>query len=508
MLRGGSVATACLAAAVLLAIHSQPRPAAAQASQADLVNALADKVAADANATASQFLLDLLANRLCKEDIGPLFPNTCLFFNNFSQTLLTSYPQIRVALGRDLKYLPFSIMNRRRMLLPQDLALKTPEELCATVASSDPESNLEYDKGQNEAVRSSELDAERLKVLAARYLTIPSSSDYKDKFFDGLKDALLLREAVALAKKYCALLTRNGDDVGTARAERKPGGLTDVELAARIRELRVQLRTDVMNLAAIYFRNEAAVLDRLDRLRAEDRVGFLLGFTRDNLIGVLIPPARGYELRQIDEPREIRRVMSTTFPLIVAMADADNAAEARKAMDAFTSPTTAWRLKRIGSMIELGAILGAMTGAERLRSETVPTDGHYSSRVRGVFAPVGIGATMPVNVIPGLPGSPLGVFMSLLDLGQVVETRSNSTDGTGNDVTDVQRKSSVGLQDVYSPGLYVTLGLGNSPFVIGAGLSRTPGLREVTLANGDAATMDADRKLVFIGVDLVWFPLF
>jgi hypothetical protein len=120
----------------------------------------------------------------------------------------------------------------------------------------------------------------------------------------------------------------------------------------------------------------------------------------------------------------------------------------------------------------------------------------------GLFAPLGIHVTTPAA--RGANGG-LGVFVSVLDLGPYASYRRNES--------SVDAQPNIGLKQLFSPGVYGTwnISLGNrnadwlyqSPFVLGAGWSRTPSLLQ---SSTTGETVDSTRWQLFLAIDLTLFP--
>ncbi len=116
------------------------------------------------------------------------------------------------------------------------------------------------------------------------------------------------------------------------------------------------------------------------------------------------------------------------------------------------------------------------------------------------------GASLPIGIefAIGLDAKPIGavgVMAQLLDLGAVLNY------SLGNDNEDVGANPEFGFQQVFSPGLYLTLHPTNNPITLGLGASYSPDLREIT-ANGITVEANALQYGLFLGVDLNVFTLF
>ena len=123
----------------------------------------------------------------------------------------------------------------------------------------------------------------------------------------------------------------------------------------------------------------------------------------------------------------------------------------------------------------------------------------FSKSPAGLFAPFGLDWTPT-------PGR-IGFFLSVLDFGNYLSSRSSGEHSDGNDGT-VEKNTDDSLSNALSPGLYVRVGLGDSPLVAGFGVSYGSELRKGTMETGEQTRFDTKRYSIFIAVDVTLFPLF
>lgn len=183
------------------------------------------------------------------------------------------------------------------------------------------------------------------------------------------------------------------------------------------------------------------------------------------------------------------------LPFVTEVAAAETSEDVERALEAAAAPVGSYRAKRVEgrSTVSLNAFVGVQGGVEYVRGVAWSAD----SIQGGVFAPVGV--EMAYGVCEGLS---LGVFLSLLDLGTLVNFRGEVSDA-GN--TNVESEPAYTFAQVFAPGGYLTLGMSESwPLTFGLGASLVPQLRRVSDATSsrDAA---AFRIGAFLAVDL---PIF
>lgn len=192
------------------------------------------------------------------------------------------------------------------------------------------------------------------------------------------------------------------------------------------------------------------------------------------------------------------RAISRYLPLMIDLAQATSGAEVRTALEAAAEPVGGWRLKRTGFMASLSALAGANVGWEISINDSGSMRQH--SLVASAFAPVGFDLSWPV----GNDRWTWGLFVSVLDVGNVVGARVMGY--KDDDVAKVDAAPVVGFPQVFSPGLYVRVGLGRTPFVIAGGASWSPQLRRLQLDDDTTEEINALRLHLGVAADITLFP--
>jgi hypothetical protein len=191
----------------------------------------------------------------------------------------------------------------------------------------------------------------------------------------------------------------------------------------------------------------------------------------------------------IDLPAGARRYLA----FVVDVATAQTTDDVRRAVENMAAPVGSWRLKQERFTIAFGALPGAIGGYE-WAAHSNTADGTMTSdgTAAGLFAPVGIDFAYWI-----------GVFVSVVDLGQLTWSRIE------ND--DAQAEPNTGFAQVFSPGAYLHVPLGRSPFTVGGGFSYAPALRRFKDDPMDAADESNDdaawRVGAFLAVDVTLFPV-
>jgi len=117
-------------------------------------------------------------------------------------------------------------------------------------------------------------------------------------------------------------------------------------------------------------------------------------------------------------------------------------------------------------------------------------------------------------------GGPVGehsswnVLVSVADLGAVAATRlGGSNHDTAGTTDTVKTNADPGFASVFAPGLFGSIGLGNSPFIIGIGAEYLPANRQVfdcpdAMACSTTRRDPVVRAMAFVAIDLPILPLF
>jgi len=197
------------------------------------------------------------------------------------------------------------------------------------------------------------------------------------------------------------------------------------------------------------------------------------------------------------------------LPLLVELANAKSSDEVAKTLEAAAAPVGSYRVKYEKPTIAINALLGPALSYESLQSQGT------ESAVFSVFAPVGVHLTYPLS-----KWFHVGGFLSILDIGAVVSPRlKNEVEVMQPDMSTetVLAETRVTFAQVLSPGMFLTLGLGNSPVVFGFGPSMVPALRQVKVVEMKAdesgnpvrvetvETRNAFRFSVFVSIDIALF---
>ncbi len=196
-------------------------------------------------------------------------------------------------------------------------------------------------------------------------------------------------------------------------------------------------------------------------------------------------------------PQKVKDVL----PLLVELANAESSDEVAKTLEAAAAPVGSYTAKYEGGALTVNAFLGGTWSRESIAG----VGQGFTGSAAGVFAPVGLHASYPFAIGPAR--FHLGAMLSLVDVGNLASVRIK--DELAPETGTTSSETNVTIAQVFSPGLYATLGLFHSPLVIGGGFSMVPNGRTVELPQPDGSTRSeahaALRLGLFIAIDLTLF---
>lgn len=193
-------------------------------------------------------------------------------------------------------------------------------------------------------------------------------------------------------------------------------------------------------------------------------------------------------------------------PFLADLASARDADSVEAALKGVAEPVGSYKKKRggdAGFTVSMNAFAGVHGGGEfllpRAQSEiTTRTAGQLA-----LFMPIGIDLAWGF----AKRGS-VSVFASIIDVGALSSFRLGDDNAAPEDPAtssdagaDVDAEPKVGFAQVMSPGLFVMLGIPQTPLAIGFGGSFSPRLRR-TLVDDGAATFEQDASTIRFGAVL------
>lgn len=179
--------------------------------------------------------------------------------------------------------------------------------------------------------------------------------------------------------------------------------------------------------------------------------------------------------------------------LVNGMAQAKDSEDVQKAIEAFALPVGSYSVKRQAAFnVSINSYSGILLGKDYAQVDG-KTRGAFST---GFTAPVGLSVSFGnVSLLWGQ--SALGLYIPLIDVGAVTRLRFDSKDNA-----DVLPELS--FKNIFSPGLYFTLGIPGSPFSLNLGGQYGPEFKQV----GGTANFSAFRVGAGLTIDIPLFNLY
>jgi len=213
------------------------------------------------------------------------------------------------------------------------------------------------------------------------------------------------------------------------------------------------------------------------------------------------------QIREIRKGERLPRNLDKYLPFLVEIASAKSSNDVAAAFDAYAAPLGSYAAKYRRVVWAINAFVGAFAGRERIRSEGV----HGTSWMAAGFAPVGLHVSSPLGSTGSDNRLHVGTLISILDLGALTTYRfKQELSGTLNDgsapadqgtTAEASTAPETGFKQLFAPGLFAVVGIGGSPFVLGAGASLSPELRNVKQGSS-SETLPALRYGAFLGADV------
>jgi hypothetical protein len=197
--------------------------------------------------------------------------------------------------------------------------------------------------------------------------------------------------------------------------------------------------------------------------------------------------------------------LSEKGAFIASVAKAKNSTEVYQAIDKFAAPVGSSRVKRLSNTnVAVNAYCGFFAGQEQIKGVIEEDD---DLNTYGLAAPVGFSFSKGNSILPWplhqiLPakGWSSTLFLSVIDIGAVAAYRFSNE--TAEQVPTIQ------LKDIFSPGIFWSVGIPKTPLSISFGVQVGPNLRKVNDASNDYSNNTYVRYSAAIVVDIPILNLF
>jgi len=187
---------------------------------------------------------------------------------------------------------------------------------------------------------------------------------------------------------------------------------------------------------------------------------------------------------------------------MASMVDAKNSDEVAASIESVALPVGSSSIKRkTVCNISLNAYCGLFVGNEIIKGvdENKPFKNFNSF---GVTAPIGISISKGDRLFFVMPakGWSSSLFLSIVDLGAIASYRFN--DDKTEQVPEIQ------LKDIFSPGIFLSLGIPKTPISLNFGTQIGPNLRKVTINANDYSGKLYTRYSMSVCVDIPLLNLY
>ncbi|MRX41267.1 hypothetical protein GJU43_18420 [Flavobacterium sp. LC2016-23] len=190
---------------------------------------------------------------------------------------------------------------------------------------------------------------------------------------------------------------------------------------------------------------------------------------------------------------------------IAAVAKAQNSTEVYSAIDKIAAPVGSSRVKRLShTNVAVNAYCGFFLGREII--DDLPSDGK-DINTYGLTAPVGFSFSKgnsflpwPFHKIIPAKGWSSSLFVSVIDLGAIAAYRfSNET---------TEQVPTIQLADIFSPGIFWSVGIPRTPISLSLGGQVGPNLRKVNDTTNDYSKNTYYRFSFSVVVDIPLLNLY
>lgn len=280
-------------------------------------------------------------------------------------------------------------------------------------------------------------------------------------------------------------------------------------------ETRGDSKPSDLSIVASYFRAVASVMDELNGMfpdgSAQENVtslafwvqtsGDFFGAIESRDYGTAVAVGLKFYKEKFTDPHapgeykdEEEKWFYRLLSLAATLSAVETSEDAKKAIETAAMPVGGYRVKQKHGFMGLNGYFAFSIGPECV-------DGVKKCDIWQAAAWVPIGIERSGSLGKGLYA---GVFVSIIDIGALTSYRLKSS-GEGD--TEIDKQPEIGFKQVFSPGVFGTLGLGKA-FSAGLGVELTPELRTIKDNTDDSEQRRRTvRFAVFAGFDIPLFQL-
>lgn len=246
-------------------------------------------------------------------------------------------------------------------------------------------------------------------------------------------------------------------------------------------------------------------LDKLKKQREKEKDPALKD-TLDNRIAGLEDELKPYldlnlEYLQLDKINDVLKAIYKYGSFMASVVAAKTSDDVAKAIEAAALPAGSSRIKRETKFnVSLNAYLGLFAGYEQIRD--FDTTG-FRINSFGVSAPIGVAVSRGHSLFfigTGKSGWSTSAFVSVVDIGAIAAFRVK--DDSTSQVPTIQ------LQDILSPGVFISIGVPKCPLSVNFGVQMGPNLRTVTSTMNSYSNSIYLRYSMSVVVDIPIFNFY
>ena len=500
---------------ILLFLAIATRSVDAAPSESDIIKGTADFVADRAELEAMNWLINEIGATICRERGKGYFRNFCIARTQFVYAYSASISSIIEALRKDMEELPGRISEDEAV----SVFLETINQVQNGMTPENILKNLSNNLTIQNACKSGTIG--KFETACAFYLTGLLGALQGEK--SNSQNVIITAPNTTITFSYLIDTISNNNEFKTREERNK----TKIDMINK----RIKYAMERNNPDIYEILNASSELGTMILEDAEFVVTFFpfsssdnekkkeiellqknIGLTKHLLKAAVAMNSKKYaeglvELQWYmeiteDEDKKWSNLM-LYLPLLIDLASLNSREEVKIYIGTNASPLGMWRMKRNKSMISLGSLVGFSAGQEYLLDgksfDNIYRIGTNMDKPMSgsIFAPIGFDFSWPLKS----SNSTMGFFISIFDLGHLVESRY-STDEEGAEV-----ESQVSFDKVRSPGVFVRFGVKRTPWVFGFGASEIPKIKRTLLGSNAEKIEHAYRASLFLSMDVVIFPL-
>jgi hypothetical protein len=207
------------------------------------------------------------------------------------------------------------------------------------------------------------------------------------------------------------------------------------------------------------------------------------------------------DIQMLEEIRFVLIAIYKYGSFMSSIVEAKTSEDVAKAIESAALPTGSSRIKRETRFnVSLNSYIGLFLGYEQIRG--FDTTG-FKVNAFGISAPIGFAISRGHSVFfigTGKSGWSTSAFVSIIDIGAIAAFRVK--DDSTSQVPTIQ------LQDIISPGLFLSIGIPKCPVSVNFGVQMGPNLRAVTSTANNYSNSIYLRYSLSVVVDIPIFNFY